>query len=153
MTLHMETTKVAAEKTAREITELLARAGVSAVQTEYKEKKVVAMSFKCEVGGEEIPFRLPVRSDSLFTYFQNKRDGWKRADRAEKDREQAERVAWRQIFRWIQAQLALIETGMVKVQEVFLPYIQTGIGETLYDRLESSDFKALPAPEKGESDA
>ena len=146
MTLYMETTTIAAEKTAREITELLAQAGASAVQTEYKERKIIAMSFMYEVKGEKIPFRLPVRSDSLFIYFQNKRDSWKRRARAEKDREQADRVAWRQIYRWIQAQLALLDTGMVEMPEIFLPYIQTGVDETLYQRLEAGNFKALPAP-------
>jgi hypothetical protein len=42
-------------------------------------------------------------------------------------------VAWRQILRWVQAQMALVETKMVKVEEVFLPYIQGPGGQTVYE--------------------
>lgn len=57
---------------------------------------------------------------------------------------QAKRIAWRQILRWVEAQLALVETDMVKMQEVFMPYIQVNIkGQTLYEKLEESKFKML----------
>ncbi len=155
MTLHMETTKVSAEKTASDIMSLLVKAGVSAVHTEYKDKKVVALSFSVEINTDvdyhdthTVPFRLPVRTEPLFLYFQNRRDSYNRADHVEWDRAKAERVAWRQIYRWIQAQLALIETDMVKFEEVFLPYVQTGIDETLFQKLEAKGFKQITAPEE-----
>jgi hypothetical protein len=62
-------------------------------------------------------------------------------------REQAERVAWRQLLRWAQAQLAMIETGMAAAEEVFLPYLQEPSGRTVYEVFAESRFKALPAPE------
>ena len=152
-TLHMETTKVAAEKTAQEITLLLAKAGVSAVQTEYKDKKVVAMSFMITVNKEDIPFRLPVQTEPLFRYFQDRRNpqGYQTEEdireAQQRDRAQGERVAWRQIYRWIQAQLALVQVGMVELEEVFLPYWQTGMNETLYQRLAATEFQlSLPPP-------
>lgn len=56
------------------------------------------------------------------------------ADKQKKsDEDKARRVAWRQIYRWVQAQLALVDTEMVKVEEVFFPYIQTKNGHTLYE--------------------
>lgn len=64
------------------------------------------------------------------------------------DREQARRVAWRQLYRWVQAQVALIQTGMVKTQEVFMPYLRTSTGQTVYELAEQRGFKLmLPAPE------
>ncbi len=143
MTLHMETTKIAPEKTAQEIGAMLAKAGVVAVHTEYKDKKIVALSFSIDINGSVVPFRLPVRTEKLFDYFQARRDRYNRSDAAERDRAQAERVGWRQIYRWIQAQLALVDTGMVKAEEVFLPYVQTGIDETLFQRLDAGGFKQL----------
>jgi hypothetical protein len=60
--------------------------------------------------------------------------------------QQAERIAWRQILRWLQAQLALIETGMVDAPEVFFPYALTqtkdGAPITLY-QLAASEFRML----------
>jgi len=41
--------------------------------------------------------------------------------------------------------LAMVETGMVEAQEVFLPYWEQG-GKTLYQHLQENRFKALPAP-------
>jgi hypothetical protein len=59
-------------------------------------------------------------------------------------RPQAKRIAWRQILRWIEAQMAFARTGMVKIQEVFMPYIQVSItGQTLYERFEQKGLTAL----------
>lgn len=149
MTLYMETTKIAAEKTAQEIGYLLGQAGARAIQTEYKDRKVSAMSFCVRVKEADIPFRLPIRTEPIFEYLQKRRSPMYRGRKFEQDQEQAERVAWRQVFRWVQAQLALIDTGMVRIEEVFLPYFQVGIDETLFQRLESGDFQGrlqLPLP-------
>jgi hypothetical protein len=35
---------------------------------------------------------------------------------------------------------------MVKAEEVFLPYIRLASGETWFERLEATQFKALPTP-------
>lgn len=149
MTLYMETTKIPAEKTAQEIVHLLSQAGASSVLTEYKDKKIAGLAFRIVVKGNQIPFLLPVKIEPVWKQLQQNRAPMNRAKNAERDREQAERVAWRQILKWIQAQLALIETDMVSVAEVFLPYAQVGPSETLYQRLESKGFQALPAPEVG----
>ena len=43
----------------------------------------------------------------------------------------------------MQAQIALIETEMVTVEEIFLPYMLTG-KQTLYQALSNGDLKMLP---------
>ena len=43
--------------------------------------------------------------------------------------DQAYRVAWRNILDWVQAQMALLEIGMAKMEEVFLPYMQQTTSE------------------------
>lgn len=45
---------------------------------------------------------------------------------------QAERTAWRNVRDWIMAQMAIIEAGMVQMEEVFLPYMTDGKGRTVY---------------------
>ena len=57
--------------------------------------------------------------------------------------EQARRVAWRQILRWVQAQMALIEVGMVDIKEVFMPYIMVSQEQTLYDQIKNKNFMML----------
>ena len=53
------------------------------------------------------------------------------------------RVAWRILKDWVEAQLALIETGMVSVEQVFLPYCQSGNGETLFEAIRKKKFAGL----------
>lgn len=71
---------------------------------------------------------------------------------ATKTAEQAQRVAWRVLKSWIEAQIAIIETGMVAADEVFLPYQIVQGGETVYEAYLRSD-RALPMWEGGGPDA
>lgn len=149
-TLFMETTKISVEKTVAEIQVLLGQSGCSGVMTLFDDnKQVSAVCFKVLLLDKEIPFRLPCRWEPISKMLYDKVKNWpqdqERFEEKKQDIEnQARRIAWRQIYRWIQAQLALIDTGMVKVQEVFLPYIQVNVeGQTLFQRLEEQKFKAI----------
>jgi hypothetical protein len=152
--LFMESTEIPVQKTAGEILSLLVRAGATQVSLDYKGAKITGMRFTYPVDGHDVPFRLPVRTEPIFQIINGRRtpDTWKQFSReqmAEKDREQADRVAWRQLLRWIEAQIAMIETGMVKTDEVFLPYAATASGVTLYEQFIETGMAArlLPAPE------
>jgi len=46
------------------------------------------------------------------------------------------------------AQLALVDTGMVKTVEVFMPYMIMGKGQTFYEKLEETKFKMVEYKEK-----
>jgi len=48
------------------------------------------------------------------------------------DYEQAERVAWRIIKNWVDAQMAILETQMVQFDEIFLPYMLNSKGQTFF---------------------
>jgi hypothetical protein len=155
MRLYMETTRISAERTAQEIVILLAEAGATAVLTEYgKDRKIRGLSFKLRVADREVPFSLPVRVEPVFRILQGpqRRSPKRKARLEQKDREQAERVAWRQLLRWIQAQLAMIDSGMVEAAEVFLPYVQVEPGRTLWERTIAGGQLALPPPAERGSD-
>ncbi|MCX4339980.1 MAG: hypothetical protein OSJ72_10085 [Lachnospiraceae bacterium] len=36
--------------------------------------------------------------------------------------------------------MALLDIEMVRFEEIFLPYIETGSGQTIYERLEERQF-------------
>jgi peroxiredoxin family protein len=55
-------------------------------------------------------------------------------------KEQAERVAWRILKDWVEAQMALLDIEMVKMEEIFMPYIVDQKGQTLYEKLEQKQF-------------
>lgn len=144
--LFMETTAIEPERTAAEIHVELVKAGATKIMEEYADGRVVAITFAISANGDDLPFRLPVRTEPVFTLLQKRRKyEWDRKQSAAKDRAQAARVAWRQVYRWVQAQIALIQTGMVQTQEVFFPYL-TRDGKTIYEALAESQFKLLPAP-------
>lgn len=110
--------------------------------SEYFGGEVVAISFSILIEEREILFRLPVRWGKYLPVMvraqQTKRTG---RSRAPVDRDQAKRTAWRVAKAWLEAQLALIDSGMVELQEVMLPYIvQPGGQETLYERLTKTGF-------------
>jgi hypothetical protein len=143
MTLFMETTQVEDAKTVAEIQALLARQGASSVSVEYSNGNVDSVCFRLKVGDASIPFRLPCRYKAVENLLKKSGKKVRRNDSIER---WARRVAWRQILRWVEAQLALIETGMVKPQEVFLSYaiVNSGKGEqTMFEMISERNFLAI----------
>lgn len=136
-TLFMETTEIAPERTIAEIEAFLIAYGANAVLKEYAGGAIEAVSFRIKIGGNDVPFRLPCRWQAIASIFEKRKAGkWNYVLGAETKKrcaDQARRVAWRQILRWVQAQLALVDTEMVKVEEVFFPYIQVKGGKTIYE--------------------
>ena len=145
MTLYMETTKIEAHKTIGQIQGVLASYGATAILVDYEAGEATAVSFKVKVSGRDIPFRLPCRWEAIHSKLKSKH---RRSRKPIELEIQAKRIAWRQILRWIQAQMALVETEMVKVEEVFLSYAQMKDGKTLFEIIAEKGFKALPSPEE-----
>ena len=146
--LFMETTSIPAEKTAGEIVALLASSGARQIMMEYSDgQKLVGIRFTLEVSPGVIrAFKLPARIEPIVRLLNGRRKyTYDRANKLPQDTAQAERVAWRQLFRWCQAQLAMIDTGMVEAAEVFLPYLQDRSGNTLFEIMKTSGMKMLSA--------
>ena len=49
------------------------------------------------------------------------------------DRDQAERVAWRIVKDWVEAQMAILESEMVQLDQIFLPYMVNDNGQTVFE--------------------
>jgi len=49
-------------------------------------------------------------------------------------------VAWRNIRDWVMAQLALYETEIVEMPQVFLPFATDAKGQTLYEKMTEGKF-------------
>lgn len=136
--LYMETTKKSPEQTISEIQGLLKPFKVRDILMKYTDNgEINAFSFTLEIDNQRIPFKLPIRHEPL----------WILAQRGEtkyiKNEDQARRVAWRQIYRWLEAQLALVEIEMVKIEEVFLPYMMVDNDKTVYQNFLDNGFKNL----------
>lgn len=135
-------TKVPAERTMQEIIGILRQHGARDFGLRYAEdgqpdglRWVLPTR---EYGN--LPFALPCNAESVFRILSDMRVQVRDVERR---RERAYMVAWRILKDWVEAQMALIQTGMVDVTEVFMPYMLTDQGITLYDHLESQRFRGL----------
>lgn len=140
-TLFMETTKISTVKTVTEIQEILGRYGASKVVMDFVGSQIDGIAFMYEwEGGQQVPFKLPCRWKEVETILRSRS---KRPGHGDTYEDWARRVAWRQILRWIQAQMALVETNMVKVREVFLPYVIMKGGKTMFDQVENKGLMSI----------
>lgn len=144
-TLYMETTEVSSEKTAGEITSVLIRAGASQIATDYKSGKITGLRWTMSINGQDCMFAMPARVDPVFKIINGRRNYPR--DYTVKDQAQAERVAWRQLLRWVQAQVAMIDCGMTQPMEVFFSYhINEATGRTVFEHFFEQKFKAIAPP-------
>lgn len=135
------TTSIQAQKTAGEIQGVLAMKGAHSIAIDYEEGQPSALTFRLNIRGQEISFRLPCNWRGVEQTM--RRD--KKCPQRFKNSEQARRVAWRIVKDWVEAQLAIIESGQAEVGEVFLPYAITGNGETLFQRMTQDPSRLLTA--------
>ncbi len=138
------TTSISGEKTVSEIQSKLAKSGAHQILHEYDGfGNVSALSFRINTKFGNMAFRLPANISAVEAVL---RKQFRRGKYA--TTEQATRVGWRILKDWVEAQLALIETGMVTIEQVFLPYAQNESGQTIYEALVEKKFSglALPAP-------
>lgn len=131
------TTKVAANKTVAEIEDILVKHNAQSIVKNYQNGKIISLSFLVNTGYRQIPIKLPAKIEDCYKVLKNER---KKNSAVKDTMEQAERVAWRILKNWIDAQMALLDIEMVKFEEVFMPYIVDVNGRTLYEKLEEQQF-------------
>jgi hypothetical protein len=136
MPLLKYTTEIDADKTAMEISKMLSKAGATAILTEYnkEEEYVSAIAFRILLNNQPLEFRLPCDWKPVLTLLE--RDP--KVPRRLINQPQAVRVAWRIVRNWVEAQLAIIETRMVKTEQVFLPYAIMRDNKTLYEHVQAN---------------
>lgn len=120
------TTKVDVYKTIGEIQSVLVKHGARKIMQDYDENgNISALAFSIETPCGVRGIRLPANTAAVLRVLEKQR--------VKCDRGQAERVAWRIVKDWVEAQMAIIEAEMVSMDEVFLPYMLDARGErTLY---------------------
>jgi hypothetical protein len=144
-------TTVAALQSIGEVHKLLAKGGASAVAVLYGDGGYAeGLTFTLRTAAGPTHFALPVRLAAIRKILGDlETDGTIRVHRKGQRKgdlsttEHAERVAWRIVLQWLQAQLQLIEAGLIDLPQIMLPYLIVGDGahgvpEVLYQRWESS---------------
>lgn len=135
------TTTVDSFKTVSEIEYILMKHKAKSIMKNYDGGSITGLSFLIDTGVQQVPVRLPVKVDECLEVLKREKKNSPRSS-IKATREQAERVAWRILKDWIEAQMALLDIEMVEMQEIFLPYIEIQ-GQTIYEKLEQKNFLLL----------
>src|SRR5256886_2517236 len=133
------------------IQDSLAQHGARQISFDYGDDgKVYGVFFTILLDEKKLQVKLPARVDKALAVLQKQyslglmRDRktsaiFRRGNKKEME-EQAYRVAWRNILDWVEAQMALLEIEMAKIEEIFLPYMVNSTGETFFERMEQRGF-------------
>ena len=134
------TTSVPVSRTVAQVQAKLVEHGARAVMMEYDDRgRIKALAFKVNMPNGELPIRLPIDAAATLRVLQ------RQCQRREvpgkyANEEHAYRVAWRIIKDWVEAQMSLLQTEMVRMEEIFLPYVITGSGQTIYQVMAQKHF-------------
>ena len=142
MAIKNYTTSINEEKTISEIEKILGSNGVKSVFKQYNgDGKVKSIAFTVMINDREIPFLLPMKEDKILNILKKSKKGTSRIKATE---EQARMTGWRIIKDWIDAQMALIQIDLVKLEQVFLPYMYDMNNDiTLFEKLEKKNFNLI----------
>lgn len=145
------TTQIKVEKTIGEIEKMLAEAGARKILKDYDGAgTVIAVSFMIDTKQGMVPVKLPMNARAVMQVINNQTEQFRGSGYNKKrvvpksmynNMDQAKRVGWRIIKDWLEAQLALISLEMVKIQEIFLPYIIGIDGKTVFEQIEKKGFE------------
>lgn len=130
------TTVVPVDRTLAEIGRMLVRAGASDVLTSYDaQRRVSAIKFLLPTPYGQQLFALPARVEAVQRVLVAQKTSGRMRTSINTSREHAERVAWRIIRDWLDAQLALIETQQATADQVLLPYRVLEGGQSMYEAI------------------
>ena len=133
------TTKISIEKTIMEIQKCLVEHGATKIVCDYEGVVPIALTFCLPLNDTFIAFLLPANYDGVLSALQKQH----RVPKKLKTKEQALRVSWRILKDWVEAQMALVESQLADITEVFLPYSITKSGTTLYNEIKNGNLPLL----------
>jgi len=129
-------TTVEAIKTVGEIQGVLIGHGARSILMNYsKDGLVESLSFIVDTPYGDMAIRLPVDPSAVLRVLEKQGVPSRYANYA-----QAVRIAWRILKDWVRAQMAILETEMVKMEQIFLPYMITKDNKSLYEAMVDHKF-------------
>lgn len=125
-------TKIDAWKTVNEIQQILAKHGITHFSIKNEGSFPIGLAFTIDYNGQPLNFLLPSNYKGVLQCLKQDR----KVPSSSKNEEQALRTSWRIIKDWVEAQLAIVQSNISPIQEVFMPYlIINAEGQTLSDKL------------------
>lgn len=144
------------------IQKTLAENGARQITFDYGDDgKVYGIFFAIQVKNKQLKVKLPARVDKAQSVLQrlyenglmrdSKTAAIFRRGRAEEMKDQAYRVAWKNIHDWVDSQMALLAIEMARIEEIFLPYVTNDQGLTFFELVDLNQYRLprLEAAEEG----
>lgn len=136
------TTKVDVFATLGAIQGQLVKHGAKKIMQNYDDDgHITALSFMVDTPAGPRGIRLPANVEAVHAVLARQK--------VKCDRAQAERVAWRIIKDWVEAQMAILESEMVQMDEIFLPYMLNGSGTTVFEAYRQNHLMLEGAKDSG----
>lgn len=134
MPIENYSTTVDSFATVGKIQRFLAKNGATSLSIQMDDDgNPVSMHFGLYHKGQQMFFVLPTRHDRVLKRLESDRVGARFCTS-----EHALRVAWRNLEDWVRAQVTLIQTGLVEMPELFLPFAVDKSGETIFQKFEQN---------------
>lgn len=122
------------------IQKCLVEHGAQRIMYEYTGTGLIkGITFDILMNGVTMPVIMPSRYENVAKILYKKE--YERCTEAQK--KQSYGTAWANIRDWIEVQMALYDTSMVKMAEVFFPYIAHKSGGTLFEYIEKNPQQLL----------
>lgn len=139
------TSAVSVERTISLIEQELVKIGANEITKSYTEGTPTGIIFSIKLNGASpqiLRFCIPTNAAAAFdairtiSAYRTKKPAWLK--------EQAQRTAWRIVFNWVQAQVAMVQLKQAEALEVFLPYLyDQNKDETFYEKVKASNYTLL----------
>ena len=148
MSIYLRHTTVKVERSVAQIVAEISGRGATQIRQDFDaDGALTALYFLLTYpGGRQFPVALPCRLEAMTKRLYadlgpRQKEAWADDGRL---KEQARRIAWRQLAAWVKAQMALVDLEMVTAAEIFLPFVSDGAGgETFFETMSRVGFKAL----------
>ncbi len=147
MGLKNYSTHIPAAQTISEIEEILSRHKVTDIWKQYDTNgNIISLNFAVITEFGKIPFKLPVNVEAVQQILKSEKKSKKinMSEQQLSDVQTSQKVAWRIMKDWIDAQMALVDISMVKLEQVFLPYAYDfNKNQSLYDVIKERKFAGM----------
>lgn len=128
------TTKVSVFTTIAEIQQQLVKHGARKIMQNYdKQGKITSLLFTIDTPLGPRCVQLPANVAAVHAVLTRQK--------VRCDVDQSERVAWRIVKDWVEAQMAILESEMVQIDEIFFPYMVNQKGQTLFEAYQKEQLK------------
>lgn len=107
---------------------------------------VTGLGFVIDTAKGTIPIKLPARIEKVEAIFlKAKKDAnpysYRSRELTPVQKQQTINTAWKNLADWVDMQMTMLDLDLVKMEEIFLPYMTNNKGQTFFEVMENKGFQ------------